>query len=78
VYLSDCTKKLSFSKGQGFFQIKNDKKSKNFAEIDIAGYIALRHLNAIQNTGNRLIAATDIADSVGISDRYTHHRDRVF
>ena len=46
-------------------------KSKNFAAIGVAGYIAPRHLMAIQDTGNRLIAATDINDSVGILDRYT-------
>jgi UDP-N-acetyl-2-amino-2-deoxyglucuronate dehydrogenase len=45
--------------------------SKNFAAIGVAGYIAPRHLKAIQETGNRLIAAVDIADSVGILDRYT-------
>ncbi len=47
------------------------KESKNFAAIGVGGYIAPRHLQAIQDTGNRLIAATDIADSVGILDRYT-------
>ena len=47
------------------------KESKNFAAIGVAGYIAPRHLMAIQDTGNRLIAATDINDSVGILDRYT-------
>lgn len=45
--------------------------SKNFAAIGVAGYIAPRHLQAIQDTGNRLIAAIDITDSVGILDRYT-------
>ena len=45
--------------------------SKNFAAIGVAGYIAPRHLKAIQDTCNRLIAATDITDSVGILDRYT-------
>ena len=45
--------------------------SKNFAAIGVAGYIAPRHLKAIQDTDNRLIAATDITDSVGILDRYT-------
>ncbi len=44
---------------------------KNFAAIGVAGYIARRHLKAIQDTGNKLIAATDVADSVGILDRYT-------
>jgi len=47
------------------------KKSKNFAAIGVAGYIAPRHLKAVQDTGNKLIAAADIADSVGILDRYT-------
>ena len=45
--------------------------TKNFAAIGVAGYIAPRHLKAIQDTGNKLIAAADIADSVGILDRYT-------
>ena len=45
--------------------------SKNFAAIGVGGYIAPRHLQAIQDTGNRLVAATDITDSVGILDRYT-------
>ncbi len=36
--------------------------SKNFAAIGVGGYIAPRHLKAIQDTGNCLIAAADIAD----------------
>lgn len=43
---------------------------KNFALIGAAGYIAPRHLKAIQDTGNTLVAATDPHDSVGILDRY--------
>ena len=43
---------------------------KNFALTGAAGYIAPRHLKAIKDTGNRLIAATDPHDSVGILDRY--------
>nr|MBN1228574.1 Gfo/Idh/MocA family oxidoreductase [Anaerolineae bacterium] len=43
---------------------------KNFALIGAAGYIAPRHLQAIHDTGNRLIAALDPHDSVGILDRY--------
>lgn len=42
----------------------------NFAIIGAAGYIAPRHLQAIKDTGNRLIAAADPNDSVGILDRY--------
>lgn len=43
---------------------------KNFAITGIAGYIAPRHLQAIKDTGNNLIAAVDPHDSVGILDRY--------
>jgi UDP-N-acetyl-2-amino-2-deoxyglucuronate dehydrogenase len=43
---------------------------KNFALIGAAGYIAPRHMQAIHDTGNRLVAAMDPADSVGILDRY--------
>ena len=43
----------------------------NFAAIGVAGYIAPRHLKAIQDTGNRLVAAVDINDSVGILDQYS-------
>jgi UDP-N-acetyl-2-amino-2-deoxyglucuronate dehydrogenase len=42
----------------------------NFAMIGIAGYIAPRHLQAIKDTNNNLIAAIDTHDSVGILDRY--------
>jgi UDP-N-acetyl-2-amino-2-deoxyglucuronate dehydrogenase len=43
---------------------------KNFALIGAAGYIAPRHLKAIADTGNRLVAAIDPNDSVGVLDRY--------
>jgi len=43
---------------------------KNFALIGAAGYIAPRHLNAIRDTGNKLVAAVDPHDSVGLLDRY--------
>jgi UDP-N-acetyl-2-amino-2-deoxyglucuronate dehydrogenase len=45
---------------------------KNFAIIGVAGYIAGRHLKAITETGNRLVAAADPNDSVGILDRYSN------
>src|SRR5574339_269562 len=44
--------------------------SKNFAVIGVGGYVAPRHLRAIRDTGNRLVAAVDPKDSVGILDRY--------
>jgi UDP-N-acetyl-2-amino-2-deoxyglucuronate dehydrogenase len=43
----------------------------NFALIGVAGFVAQRHLDAIRDTGNRLIAAADPNDSVGILDRYS-------
>jgi UDP-N-acetyl-2-amino-2-deoxyglucuronate dehydrogenase len=43
---------------------------KDFALIGAAGYIAPRHLKAIKNTGNNLVAAYDPFDSVGIMDSY--------
>ena len=43
---------------------------KNFALIGAAGYIAPRHLRAIKDTGNRLVAAYDKFDSVGIMDSF--------
>lgn len=43
---------------------------KNFALIGAAGYIAPRHMAAVKATGNRLIAAMDPSDSVGIIDSY--------
>jgi UDP-N-acetyl-2-amino-2-deoxyglucuronate dehydrogenase len=46
------------------------KLPKNFALIGAAGYIAPRHLQAIKDTGNQLVAAVDKSDSVGVLDRY--------
>jgi UDP-N-acetyl-2-amino-2-deoxyglucuronate dehydrogenase len=43
---------------------------KNFAIIGAGGYIAPRHMKAIKDTGNNLIAALDKHDSVGIMDSY--------
>lgn len=45
-------------------------KRKNFALIGASGYIAPRHLKAIKETGNNLIATLDPFDSVGIMDSY--------
>jgi UDP-N-acetyl-2-amino-2-deoxyglucuronate dehydrogenase len=42
----------------------------NFAVIGVGGYIAPRHLKAIKATGNRVIAAIDKGDSVGILDSW--------
>lgn len=42
----------------------------NFALIGAAGYVAPRHMRAIRQTGNALVAATDPHDAVGVLDRY--------
>ncbi len=44
--------------------------SKNFALMGAAGFVAPRHLKAIRDTGNQLLAACDPNDSVGVLDRY--------
>lgn len=43
---------------------------KKFALIGAAGYIAPRHMKAIKETGNVLVAALDRNDSVGVIDSY--------
>lgn len=48
---------------------------KNFALIGAGGYIAPRHMKAIKDTGNNLIAALDKNDSVGILDSYFPEAD---
>src|SRR3970282_627454 len=42
----------------------------NFAITGVAGYVAPRHLKAIKDTGNRLVAAVDPHDSAGVLDQY--------
>lgn len=49
---------------------------KRFGLIGAAGYIAPRHLKAIKETGNELVVAMDINDSVGIMD--SHFPDAEF
>ncbi len=41
---------------------------KNFALIGASGYIAPRHMKAIKETGNELVAALDPYDGIGIMD----------
>ena len=43
---------------------------KNFGLIGTAGYIAPRHLRAIKETNNNLVAALDPSDSVGVIDQF--------
>ena len=42
----------------------------NFALTGAAGFVAPRHLKAIRETGNRLVAAVDPHDAVGVLDKY--------
>jgi UDP-N-acetyl-2-amino-2-deoxyglucuronate dehydrogenase len=49
---------------------------KRFALIGAGGYIAPRHLRAIKETGNELVVAMDVNDSVGIMD--SHFPDAEF
>jgi UDP-N-acetyl-2-amino-2-deoxyglucuronate dehydrogenase len=44
---------------------------KNFAITGVGGFVAPRHLKAINDTANRLVAAVDPHDSVGILDRFS-------
>jgi UDP-N-acetyl-2-amino-2-deoxyglucuronate dehydrogenase len=44
---------------------------RNFALTGAAGFVAPRHLKAIKDTGNRLVAAVDPHDAVGVLDRYS-------
>lgn len=48
---------------------------KNFGLIGVAGYIAVRHLRAIKETGNNLLASLDKFDSVGLIDSYFPESD---
>ncbi len=48
---------------------------KNFGLIGVAGYIAVRHLRAIKETGNNLLASLDRFDSVGLIDAYFPQSD---
>lgn len=50
---------------------KHGSLYRNFAVIGVGGYVAPRHLKAIRDTGNRLIAAIDPKDSVGILDQHS-------
>lgn len=50
-------------------------KAKNFSIIGVAGYIAIRHLKAIKETGNHLVAALDRFDSVGFIDNFFPNAD---
>ena len=48
---------------------------KKFALIGVAGYVAKRHLKAIKDTNNYLVAALDKFDNVGILDSFFPETD---
>lgn len=52
-----------------------DSAPRNFGLIGVAGYIAVRHLKAIKDTGNNLLASLDRFDSVGLIDSYFPQSD---
>lgn len=56
-------------------QHKKQQNMKNFILIGAAGYIAPRHMKAIKDTGNNLIAALDPYDGVGIMDSHFPEAD---
>ena len=45
--------------------------ARNFAICGVAGYVAQRHLKAIHDTGNTLVAAADPHDAVGVLDHFS-------
>lgn len=47
----------------------------NFGLIGAGGYIAPRHMKAIKETGNNLVAALDRYDGVGVMDSYFPEAD---
>lgn len=51
------------------------EEEKNFTLIGVAGYIAVRHVRAIKDTGNTLVASLDRFDSVGFIDNYFPEAD---
>ena len=52
-----------------------DTEKSNFALVGVAGYIAIRHIKAIKETNNHLVAALDKFDSVGFLDSYFPNAD---
>src|SRR5262245_2530408 len=51
--------------------MSHDGAVRNFGITGVAGFVAARHLKAIADTGNRIVAAADPHDAVGVLDRYS-------
>jgi len=47
-----------------------ERTLKSFALIGVGGFVAARHMRAIADTGNKLVAALDKNDSVGVMDSH--------
>lgn len=58
-----------------FLETNMPENNKNFALIGVAGYIAERHLKAIKETDNNLLATLDKFDCVGKIDSYFPYAD---
>jgi UDP-N-acetyl-2-amino-2-deoxyglucuronate dehydrogenase len=67
IYLNQSCRKLPIR----ILSLKGTFMTKNFAVIGVGGYIAPRHLRAIRDSGNQLVAAIDPKDSVGILDQFS-------
>lgn len=52
-----------------------EQDQQRFAIIGVGGYIAPRHLGAIESIGGKVVAACDVSDSVGIIDSYFPQAD---
>lgn len=48
----------------------SERTPMNFAVTGVGGFVAPRHLKAIHDTGNRVVAAADPHDAVGLLDRF--------
>ena len=54
---------------------KEETLMKQFVLVGAGGFVAPRHMKAIKDTGNQLVAALDPKDSVGIIDSYFPEAD---
>ncbi len=62
--------KTIYLKAYPFYILDMSDRPLNFGLIGAGGYVAPRHMKAIKETGNQLVAALDRYDGVGIMDSY--------
>lgn len=53
----------------------HQSENNTFALVGAAGFVAPRHMKAIKETGNTLVAALDLNDSVGVIDSHFPNAD---